>query len=393
MGEGQTIERDLSLLVDAFDCFSKASTTLESSYNELERRVEELNLEVAEKNNFLINVLEGLPVGVLVTDKEGRVGMLNNTACSILEASGKTLYGNSMGAILHAADGTPRYALATNGGAETELVIESPNGRRKTLTLSSTELKNLKEERTGLLVVIKDISAIKRLEESSQREKRLSAMGQMAASIAHQIRNPLASIELFASLISEEPVGEEENNKYAGEIMQSVKTLNNTLSNMLLFANTSRPEKSEVIIEDFFKELETVVSLIVHDKGVSVELSQGKVERGFFDSVLMRQVLVNLIMNATDAASGAARARVSVSAESEEDNLVFKVADNGSGIGSDETDRVFDPFFTTKARGTGLGLTVVNNIVKSHDGFVEVDSSSKDGTTFTVTLPLGGGRK
>ncbi|MEE8574864.1 MAG: ATP-binding protein [Thermodesulfobacteriota bacterium] len=376
---------EVKLLIDAFDTFKKASTTLESSYKELEERIAALDLELQEKNNFLSGILDGLPIGVLVTGEDGIVHTVNDTASVILDKEGPELIGRAFFDLVTLTS----HAIS---GAEIEVDIQTGAGdgvEKKTITVNSTRLKTLKGEGSGELIVIKDVSEIKRMRESAARDKRLKAMGEMAASIAHQIRNPLGSIELFASLLTEELKADKENSAHAGEIINAVRSLNNTVSNMLLFANTSKPVKKRVTTSELAIEIAKVCKFLSLDKQVTVvPSSTAATEFIEIDTELIKQAILNLIINGVEAAADHAEARVTVSLSSSADIFHIAVVDNGEGINNGDGDRLFDPFFTTKPRGTGLGLTVVSNIVKSHDGFVDVDKATGGGTIFSVALPV-----
>ena len=388
---------EVDLLLDAFNTFKKASSTLENSYNVLEKRAEGLDLELKEKNNFLTSIMEGLPVGVLVTDDSGVIRTLNKAASGILDESEDTLISKSFQDKIKGLDGSGSLELkeSTTGVknlGDEQITIKTKRGERKTITVNVTVLKNLQGERTGFLVVIRDISEIKRLREAAQRDKRLSAMGEMAASIAHQIRNPLGSIELFASLLSEELSRDEEKQKFAKEIIHASRTLNNAITNMLLFANTSKPRKTKVSLDEFLLDIQGVFHFLMVDKPVSFEVVNDSPGLSFeMDFELMKQAILNLIINGADAAIGVEDANVKLCVSFDDFMLKLNVTDNGTGISDSDVDKVFNPFFSNKPKGTGLGLTVVSNIVNSHGGFIELESTGKKGSTFSISLPLDKG--
>ncbi|MBI5327945.1 MAG: PAS domain-containing protein [Deltaproteobacteria bacterium] len=415
-------KQNLNLLIGAFDTFKKASVSLEGYYRELEKRIEELKYELAEKNNYLTGILEALPVGIIVADNRGRIETVNNAVCSIMDEPPEGLIGrdiislgfaNDCGQIsnLHpdcSAHSDNKEGVGTlktpnkldnykpdESGSRTEenrfidFEITIRGGKRKkTIDVNSTAIRNLQGEGTGCLIVIKDISEIKKLRESAQRDKRLKAMGEMAASIAHQIRNPLGSIELFASLLDEEGANEKESQRFAKEIVHAVRTLNNTLSNMLLFANNSKPFKAAVPVGDVIEESVDTCRFLLIGKKVSIEtLHDTPALPLYVDKELFKQVFLNLIMNAVDAINGKGDGRISILSRKERDGIHIFISDNGCGISDDDLDEIFNPFFTKKPKGTGLGLTVVNNIVKAHGGIITVESSAGKGTTFDITLP------
>ncbi|MBI5234234.1 MAG: hypothetical protein HY880_07750 [Deltaproteobacteria bacterium] len=373
------VSGDVSLLLDAFDNFKKASSSLEGYYKELEKKAEGLKKELAEKNNFLACVLEELPIGVVVTDVSNIVLNLNNAACQILEKTVDEVIGNVFeGAASH-----------VSGEAEMTIAPKKSHARKKTVSVSITRLHDIDGADIGSLAVLRDISEIKRLGESAERTKRLTAMGEMAASIAHQIRNPLASMELFASILRDDLSEDAQKRRYTDEIILAVRTLNNAVSNMLIFANTSRPMLHNVQLSDFMHEVRNVANLLIYDKEVALAINP--VPSGFFvsaDKELLKQAVINLIMNAVDAASGHSNAVATVDCLYDNGSVHIIISDNGPGIAVEDAERIFDPFFTTKPKGTGLGLTVSNNIVKAHGGCIDMESRASEGTVFDIVLPI-----
>ncbi len=363
----------VDLLMEAFDTFKRASLTLQEYYQSLEERIRELNLEIEEKNNYLVSILEGLPVGILVTDERGRVELANIMASSILDDDPR---GRPV------LDIPPFHLLDPSIDGQ-EVEFRGRDGKRRFLFITKTILRDLKGGTVGNLFVINDVTELKRLKEQAEREKRLSAMGEMAASIAHQIRNPLGSIELFASLLKDDPSPEDKEG-FAEEIIKAVRRLNNTLSNMLIFANTSRPRKEPFSLKELVKEVcEGCRPMLMGRKGRVRTLIEGDPVI-YADRELLKQAIFNLLVNALEATEEGGG--VTVEARVEGESLHLLISDNGKGIKKEELERVFDPFFTTKPRGTGLGLTVVNNIIKAHEGLVEVESEEGKGTTFHITL-------
>ncbi|MCP3678538.1 MAG: PAS domain-containing protein [Deltaproteobacteria bacterium] len=388
------LNQDVNLLISAFDTFKRASSTLESHYRGLEERIEELNLELEEKNNYLTSILEGLPLGVLVMDSGERIECANKAACAIVEEPSGELMGRGIYDILPRSEtfhpATPAATREEKGDIEIEIKARA-NGKvkRKSVAVNSTVLTNLRGVRSGLLVVLRDISEMKRMREVMQRDKRLKAMGEMAASIAHQIRNPLASIELFASLLDDNGIEKGKREGFTKEIVTAVKTLNTTLSNMLLFANSSRPQKKLVTVDEFLSETIAICKYIMKDRGTRIRVRNGVPDLSIsIDKELMKQALLNLIMNAIDALGEEDDDGViSLLTDLDEEGIHIRICDNGRGIPVECLDKIFDPFFTTRAKGTGLGLAVVNSIVKAHGGFLEVESTVGEGTVIDITLP------
>lgn len=217
-----------------------------------------------------------------------------------------------------------------------------------------------------------------------ERHRRLAAMGEMAAKIAHEIRNPLGSIGIFASLIEEEVDGAGKAGRYAAHIAKGVKTLDTLLGNMLVFARVPEPRLAAVDVREVLDEALTAVRGCAAD-GVKVLRDYRGDGLVMGDRALLSQVFVNLLINAFDAVGRSGTVRLIVR-RSGADRAEIEVRDDGPGIPRDQLDRIFDPFHTTKEKGTGLGLAIVDTIVKAHRGSIDVKSRPGKGAAFIVRL-------
>lgn len=223
-----------------------------------------------------------------------------------------------------------------------------------------------------------------------ERTRRLAAMGEMAAKIAHEIRNPLGSMAIFATLLERELSADDEKRKLAVHINKGVKTLDNLLSNMLLFASSPGARKKCVDIREVIEE--SICATRGHEKaGVMIKATYGGRTEIMADRSQLRQLFINLFLNALDALEegGTLHIKTRVSKGRNDGLFEIEVKDTGRGIPADRLDRIFDPFFSTKDRGTGLGLAIVATVVQAHEGFVDVSSEPGKGTTFRITLPIG----
>ncbi len=226
-----------------------------------------------------------------------------------------------------------------------------------------------------------------------ERTRRLSAMGEMAAKIAHEIRNPLASIAIFASLLERELAGEPEKKRFAAHITKGVKTLDNVVSNMLLFTGSPQAHSKPVDIRETIED--AIVLTRGHEKkGVGIIASYEGPTAISGDQGLLRQLFLNLFLNSLDALDEGGLLTVRTFVSNPPDGFLgIEVKDNGSGIPREHIDRVFDPFFSTKEQGTGLGLAIVSSVVSAHKGLIDVKSEAGVGTTFLISLPLESGYK
>lgn len=221
-----------------------------------------------------------------------------------------------------------------------------------------------------------------------EREKKLVAMGEMAASLAHEIRNPLGSMELYCSLLKKGLKEMPEKFEIADQIHQGIKRLDRIISNCLQFSRDLNPRL--VLINDWHAYLETI-RRETDDRalqlGVSISIDVTNAVSVRLDRNLIHQALLNLLINAIDAAADSKESRVSISVTGTDTECFISVADSGKGIPVEVRDQIFDPFFTTKEAGTGLGLAIVHSIVSSHRGGLVVENAAEGGAVFTICLP------
>ena len=229
-------------------------------------------------------------------------------------------------------------------------------------------------------------------EQSCERERRLLAMGQMAATLAHEIRNPLGSLDLFCSLLLSDLKDRPDSHRIAQQMQGSIRRLDRIVANCLQFTRDVTPCRSRVAnFGNWLNEL--VDSLRPQAESASVELRtvvniEGPVD---CDPFLLGQILTNLVLNGVQAYEKGSSSRkrevvISVTAANAE-SLTIKIADNGCGIPAQAMTQIFDPFFSTKTTGTGLGLAVVQSLVSALGGWIDVQSNPDQGTTFELSLP------
>ncbi len=229
-----------------------------------------------------------------------------------------------------------------------------------------------------------------------QRSKRLSALGEMAAGIAHEIRNPLAAIQLYTSMISQDLQGHAERFpeplRCAGEIASAVRGLDGIVGDVLSFAREVNPAHASLSVAEVFDRV-----LAAHGPailGANIIVTKLYIDTPdlavFADPQMLHRALLNLVRNAVDAmALVPGRRELTLDAREDEAGLTFTIADTGPGVDEDTVDRLFNPFFTTRATGTGLGLAIVHRIVDAHGGSVSVTDNpdAEHGAVFEICLP------
>lgn len=392
---------EIDLLQHAFRSFDHAAASLQESYQALAARVERLDLELAASNealrvnlkeneqmrSHLAAILESLTTGVIVADEQGMIMRCNRAAETLLGLSQRLVLGLPLASLL---DGCKLDGPACSR-SEREYPLAAPNGIP--LSLSRTALRNRSGQVTGSILLLHDISAMRRLEERLQRRDRLAAMGEVVGRIAHEIRNPLGSVELFASMLRKDLREDPERRRYAEHISMAVQAMDRLLSNLLVCTKPNCPRLDWQATEPLLRDTLTLAAHAVTRANLEIEIhADDTVPRLWCDAAQIKQVLLNLILNAVEAMPDGGALRITVAAEREGEaasSVRLAVSDTGVGIEPGIRSRLFDPFFTTSEEGTGLGLAIVHAIVEGHRGRVEVDSTVGRGSTFTVVLPMG----
>lgn len=384
---------DSALLREAFLSFDDAAATLQQSYQTLTCRLEQLDGELADRNEalgrnlraneelreHLTAIVESLSTGLLVMDREGTITRCNQAGEQLLGLPRNQIIGRSLGSCLKEAklDGNI-YPLTTQQGAA--------------VTLSQRALQTGDGSQAGSVVLIQDVTAVRELENRLQRRNRLEAMGEMVGRIAHEIRNPLGSIELFASMLRRDLTSVPALRGYAEHISSSVHMMNRLLTNLLLYTkpDCSHAEwhETEALILDALTLAAHAVANARIDIRLEVDHSASQIR---CDEGQMKQVLLNLILNSIHAMPGSGTLTLSATLIEEQavggPALRLSVSDTGVGIAAAAQSRIFDPFFTTRDDGTGLGLAIVHAIVEAHRGRIDVESVEGRGTTFSIVIP------
>lgn len=403
-GTGET-----GLLLQAFEMFTQASNSLESAFSQLQARAQRLTEELEAKNielekslrekeeaqSYLKTILEKLPCGVFVLDKKGDLTLCNPMASEVFEQSHCISPGKHNQLFLSSEMRDYLTTSATEDGYKAEVEIPIVNGdKKRVLSTSWAPLADAAGTSIGTLHIIRDVTEVKVLQEHGKRVERLSAMGEMAVELAHEIRNPLGSIELFASLLVKDLSGDLK--RWAENIRIGIRSLNTIVSNMLHFANPLSPAFSNVNMHEIIEEILRFSEPIMSQREVHVETNLNAENPVIVaDPELLKQMMLNLIFNAMKAMPAQGSLTIStrtinrLSEDPRLPGLELKIQDTGIGIPLENLSRIFDPFFTTNKNGTGLGLSVVHQIVEKHSGCIHVSSEVDQGTTFTIMFRNG----
>ncbi|MBC3955393.1 PAS domain-containing protein [Pseudomonas sp. DOAB1067] len=368
-------------LEQAFSLFNQMSSQLTDSYGLLEARVTELKgelahagaqrlQELAEKErlaNRLQNLLDLLPGGVIVIDGMGVVREANPAAIDLL---GQPLIGMLWRHVISRC-----FAPRDDDGHEVSL----KDGRRLSIATRSLDAE------PGQLVLLNDLTETRRLQEQLARHERLSSLGRMVASLAHQIRTPLSAAMIYASHLAEQELPVETQQRFAGRLKERLHELEHQVRDMLVFARGELPLTDRLSAGQLFQALQSAA--VTHVQGVSVRWQCEDIDGELLcNRDTLVGALLNLVENAVQASAG--RTRLKVHAYSRGNTLRLCFSDNGDGMDQAALSRIGEPFFTTKTTGTGLGLAVVTAVTRAHQGGVHYRSRIGRGTCAIVSLPL-----
>jgi two-component system sensor histidine kinase FlrB len=371
-------DSDRRELTRAFAAFNRLSNDLRESYAALERRVAGLTLELEQARSDqerearharslaarLQSLLGTLPAGVVVVDAGGRIQQTN-------PAGERILGGPHTGELWQSvAQRIFRQQLSSSGD------WLSHDERRISLLVA-----NLAEQHAKI-VLLTDVTQTRAIEELVNRNQRLSAMGKMAASLAHQIRTPLAGALLYLSQCRQLAASVRQSELLECGI-ERIHHLERLVQDMLVFARGSGPGE-RVRVADLFRDVHAAVigtkpplaHLIVDGTDVLVELEGNR--------TALTAALTNLVSNAFESAANVV---VTLRAELRSNRVAFTVRDNGPGIAPQIQSRVFEPFFSTRPAGTGLGLAVVKTVTEAHGGALALESTPETGTSIGMDLP------
>lgn len=340
---------------------------------------------------FASEVVTNLPVGLLTTDPEGRVALANETSSGLLGVASDALAGKPLEAV-GGLDWTAFAEELAMGQAvlERETELTNASGERAPVSLSASRIVNEEGLFLGNLFILRDLREIKRLQEQVRRNERLSALGNLAAGIAHEIRNPLSSIKGFATFLAGKIQGEGPDKEAAKVMIQEVDRLNRVVSELLEFARPGRPVLKAGDVNAVIGRALRLAGSDAAAKGVEVRFQpDASLPSVPLDAERMTQALLNLFLNAVQAMDRGGVLEVSARTEGSPARLALRVADTGVGMSPEMLASIFNPYFTTRPSGTGLGLAIVHRVVEGHGGEIKVESRPGAGTTFTVLLPLG----
>jgi two-component system sensor histidine kinase PilS (NtrC family) len=359
-------------------------------YRATRQELETRHKDLRDLQAFKDLIFQSAGTGLIALDREHRITAFNRaaeeiTGLTVTQATGQD-GPTQIGAAVPLAPIEASIEANPRSSVRHETSLRRPDGSTVPVRMTFSALRSGEGERLGLIIACEDLSAIRAMESRMRQADRLATVGRMAANIAHEIRNPLASLTGAIEVLTSPHTAEDARERLSQIVARESERLNHIIKNFLEYA---RPAPLSIATFDVAAAAEEVLLLLEH------RASPGslKVMREFAPSVMwpvdgqhFRQVLWNLCLNAVEAMPAGGELRLAAAVRGE--TLEVVVSDTGEGIAASDISHVFEPFFSTKSEGTGLGLALVHRIVQEHGGEIDVRSSPGLGTTFTLTLPF-----
>ncbi|HUO25945.1 MAG TPA: ATP-binding protein [Candidatus Aquilonibacter sp.] len=388
----------------AFETFQLAARSLEKSYGQLQAEVLRLRFELERTNRdlassleenarmrvYLSQVIEGLPCGVVVTDRLGRIRMANPEAKRVLAPVMR-------GGMTELAVGMFQELLAEmqeeDDGGQWEREWPDENGeRRRTVGITCAVLGDGRGEGAAgeSVFLLRDVTEEKECAARGERMRRRESLAEMATLLAHEIRNPLGSLELFAGLLADAAATQPDLRRWTDHIQAGLRLLSATVNNVLQYHSQPKPQLKSVNLGRLLRESVDFLRPLARQAGLRIDFenSVGEVEIPA-DAHRLQQVFFNLAVNAFRAMNMGGTLSIRAGWENPHTcrSVEIEIEDTGCGIAVEHLEKIFEPGYTLNTGNPGLGLAVCRAVVEQHEGTIRVKSEPKAGTTFTLTLP------
>ncbi len=332
-------------------------------------------------------LIASLPLGLLATDPDGRVRACNPSAVRMLDLDGKECIGTPIEELL---DQKVIDWLKSHDGKKSrhdEMNFAAEGGNEKRLHFTKQAIEDEGQHGYGLMLLVQDLSQLRRLEHQLERAEREAVVGRMAAGVAHELRNPLSSIKGLVLLLKSRLSGDDQAEQTAELMIEQVERLNRSISELLDYARPVMLNKEKFGIDDLVAKGVMLIRSDAESSGISIVENYrcgGLLVEGDQDKIA--QVILNICLNAIQAMEHGGELQVSTSCSDRE--AVVVIRDNGCGISADIREKIFEPYFTTKHDGTGLGLAMSARIAADHNGSISISANEQRGTSVSLHLPV-----
>ena len=330
---------------------------------------------------FSDNVIQNMPSGMVTINLDHEITSVNNAAKNILGGDLTQPYPEMIELI--------QEMEISQDLLSREINFSMARDRKLGLDITASPIKDNENQIIGFLFLFRDLTQIRDLKKQVETNKRLAAIGKLAAGVAHEIRNPLSSIKGFATYFGKRYEDNKSDKEIAQIMVKEVERINRSVTQLLEFAKPMAIEKKQVDIKEMITHSLKLVRHDLEQKNIEtrVNIDTKKIAINT-DGDRMKQVLLNLYINAIDALGDKGILEIQVQDIEKEGQIKIKVKDNGQGIDEPSLDLIFDPYFTTRPTGTGLGLSIVHRIIENLEASIHVESKKNVGTSFIIHLPV-----
>ncbi|MBE0456844.1 sensor histidine kinase [Pseudoalteromonas prydzensis] len=328
--------------------------------------------ELRQQASWLSHLVDTMPAGVIVLDGRGMIAKANQIAIDML---GEPLEGEKWFSVIQRS-----FRPQQDDGHEVSL----KDGR-----LIKLEINALTPE-PGQLILMTDLTETRRLQTRVAHMQRLSALGKMVASLAHQVRTPLSAAMLYAANLGSKRLPESSRGNFHNKLMSRLRDLETQVNDMLLFAKSGDQQVVErVSMQQLLSEVKTGADamMALNNSELEVSLPEPDIEI-MGNKTALASAIQNLIHNSIQVIGSQAHVKLSAQRDDEIELVRITVSDNGPGVDLSQAEKLFEPFFTTRSQGTGLGLAVVSSVASAHQGRVEVTNNAAGGASFSLLLPI-----
>jgi len=380
--EARMLRRTLimSLVVLVLGTLAFVFLMAQQSYRLMEKQYQSIK-------TYTGNILAQMRDGVVTVDPAGQVTIFNARAAEILAVTSDEVEGRKVEDLADGAGGMLKEIFAgPDGSVERSLVL--PDGLRRIVEVSLSTVHDAAGSIESRSALVRDMTEARRLERDNQRNSKLTAMGELASGVAHEIRNPLNAIAMIAQRFAKEFTprrGMKEYRLLASVMQEETRRVNGIIRQFLGFARPPGLARRQVNVPDLISHVGSFFTSQAKEKGVAFAASAEGTGTAFIDPEQMKQALLNLLQNALDATPQGGQ--IVLSAAAVQEGLRFDVADTGAGMPQAVLENIFNLYYTTKAHGTGLGLSLTQQIIARHGGTIDVTSVEGKGTRFSILIP------
>lgn len=362
-------------------------TLVEKKNISLNRLDEELNRYIM-LENYTNSIIESIKSGVIAVNSDMLITMANRGSKRLLGVDGECIGQNFIEAFTccESVANKIKMSFQTDKPSDSIELTVNIKGREKDIRINTYPL-NFGSIKKGLVIIIDDVTEVKKLQKELMRSEKLAALGELSSGVAHEIRNPLGIIKAIEQTMKKELEGNREAIKELEIIDEEVERANKVVMALMEFGRPTKGEKTIHSVDSVIEDVLTVANKYIMQHKVNVIFNKTDDTTSFIDKELIKQAFINIIFNAVQAMPDGGKLTISTF---NVQGLYIKITfeDTGTGIKPENLEKIFNPFYTTKEEGTGLGLSIVHTIIEDHNGTISVSSKEGFGTKFEIMLPI-----